>query len=129
MEKECLALLLRGRQPVVVAPARAIGGYRLPAGWKAPLADNRLLIVSPFEPRARRTTAALADAILIIHAEPGGAVDALAGRALADGRTVLTLESAANGPLLERGARALGSGDIVEYSQLGTGEQVGPKGS
>src|SRR2546427_1298866 len=60
MEKECLALLLRGTQPVVVCPARGIENIRLPAAWKHPLAEGRLLILSPFERKHRRATAGLA---------------------------------------------------------------------
>src|ERR687892_99661 len=44
MEKECLALLLRGTQPVIVCPARSIEGMRLPGEWRAPLAEGRLLL-------------------------------------------------------------------------------------
>jgi len=40
MEKECLALLLRGSQPLVVCPARCIEGMRLPLAWRGPLAEE-----------------------------------------------------------------------------------------
>jgi predicted Rossmann fold nucleotide-binding protein DprA/Smf involved in DNA uptake len=53
---------------------------------KVGLADERLLLISPFEKRPQRPTtesshqrnqlvAALSDEILIIHAEPGGSVE------------------------------------------------------
>src|SRR5881296_2719390 len=45
MEKECLALLLRGRQPVIICPARSIEKLRLPTAWKALLAEDRLLLL------------------------------------------------------------------------------------
>jgi len=48
MEKECLTLLLRGTQPVIVCPARSLERMRLPTAWKVPLTGGRLLIVSPF---------------------------------------------------------------------------------
>lgn len=60
IEKECLRILLRGRQPVVVCPARAIDGMRVPVEWKAPLADGRMLVVSGFGATERRVTSALA---------------------------------------------------------------------
>jgi predicted Rossmann fold nucleotide-binding protein DprA/Smf involved in DNA uptake len=115
MEKECLALLLRGNQPVVICPARSIEGMRFPGPWIRPLAEGRLLVISPFDSRARRATSplvdarnrfavALADEVLIIHAEPGGKVDQLARSVLSEGRPVLTLASEANGHLIRAGA-------------------------
>jgi len=76
-----------------------------------------LLVISPFDRRARRATnllvdarnrfaVALADEILIIHAESGGKVDKLARSVLSEGRTVLTLASEANGHLIRAGAIA-----------------------
>src|SRR3990172_573600 len=56
VEKECLRILLRGRQPVIVCLARGLDGMRLPADWKKPLADNRLLILSRFPACERRAT-------------------------------------------------------------------------
>jgi len=46
MEKECLTLLLRGRQPVIGRPA-GHRGERVPFDWKQRLAEGRLLIASP----------------------------------------------------------------------------------
>ena len=37
MEQECLRLLLRGGQPVIICPARAIQDYRLSSEWQAGL--------------------------------------------------------------------------------------------
>ena len=61
MEKECLDLLLRGRQPEVICPARSLARMRIPMGWRNPLAEGRLLIVSPFDEKHKRATVALAD--------------------------------------------------------------------
>src|SRR5262245_30801578 len=88
MERQCLALLLRGRQPVVVCPARGIEGMRLRTEWKEPIEQGRLLVVSPFDKTGRRQTAELAErrnqfvaelarAAFIAHASPGGATSAL----------------------------------------------------
>src|SRR6266540_3533136 len=88
MEKECLILLLRGTQPVIVCPARSIEAMRLPADWKVALAQGRFLLLSPFEAKLRRATtgrartrnefvAALADALLVAHATPGGKTERL----------------------------------------------------
>ena len=85
VEKECLRLLLRGKQPIIICLARALEKIRLPADWRGALEAGRLLLLSPFEHRPRRPTtesaqhrneivAALSDEVLIIHAEPGGSV-------------------------------------------------------
>lgn len=47
VEKEVLAVLLGGTQPVVIVMARGLEGMRLPKAWQAPLENNRLLLVSP----------------------------------------------------------------------------------
>jgi predicted Rossmann fold nucleotide-binding protein DprA/Smf involved in DNA uptake len=88
VEKECLRILLRGRQPIIVCLARGLGGMRLPAEWKKPLAENRLLILSQFPAAARRVTknlamlrnrlvVALADDAVFAHISPGGHLDEL----------------------------------------------------
>lgn len=88
IERECLRILLRGSQPVIVCLARGLEGMRMPAEWKKPLADGRLLIASPFAASERRVTrklavernrivAALADEIVFAHLALGGELDRL----------------------------------------------------
>lgn len=83
VERECLRILLRGGQPVVVCPARSLERMRLPAEWRDPIRQGRLLLVSPFAVKQNRMTAALAaqrnefvvalaHAVLIVYADPGG---------------------------------------------------------
>lgn len=89
VEKECLRILLRGKQPVIMCQARALQKFRPAAEWRRPLDAGRLLILSPFEKYPRRPTsesarqrnelvAALSDEVLIIHATPGGQIERLA---------------------------------------------------
>jgi len=89
VEKECLRVLLRGRQSVIICPARALDGMRIPKEWRMPLEQGRLLLLSPFENSPRRPTvetarkrndmvAALADEALIIHVTPGGETERVA---------------------------------------------------
>jgi predicted Rossmann fold nucleotide-binding protein DprA/Smf involved in DNA uptake len=91
IEKECLRILLRGVQPIIVCPARSLENMRVPGDWKAPLAAGRLLILSPFIPSQRRITAelavlrnefvaALADEAWFAHIAPGGNAERLAKR-------------------------------------------------
>ena len=124
MEQECLRLLLRGGQPVVVCPARGVEGMRVPREWRAALDEGRMLALSPFPSAQRRMTAALAARrnefvaalaarVFIAHAAPGGRTEAFA-RTLADaGKPLLTLDSPANANLLSLGAPAVGPERVV----------------
>lgn len=90
VEKECLRILLRGNQPVIICPARSLPKRAL-AEWQKPLADCRLLILSCFNEGERRVTAelatrrnefvaALADEVWFAHIAPGGRMEELAKR-------------------------------------------------
>ena len=116
MEKECLTLLLRGSQPIIVGPARGIERMRLPREWREPLDQGRLLLLSPFAEKHRRPTvklalarndfvAVLADAVLFAHAEPGGKTEGLCRRVIEWGTPAFTLDNDANASLVARGAR------------------------
>lgn len=118
MEKECLALLLRSKQQVIICPARGIEGMRLPAEWGEPFAGGYLLLLSPFSPKQRRATEAtarirndfvaeLADEIFVAHAAPDGKTEAFCRRILASGKPLLTLDSPHNSALLSLGARGI----------------------
>jgi predicted Rossmann fold nucleotide-binding protein DprA/Smf involved in DNA uptake len=114
MEKECLDLLLRGKQPVVICPARSIVRLRLPTAWRRPLVEDRLLVLSPFEAKHRRPTAelaeqrnrfvaALSDEIFIAHAATGSKTEQFCRELLNEGKRVLTLQVDQNRHLLEAG--------------------------
>jgi hypothetical protein len=60
LERQCLDILLRGKQPVVMALARGLGVLRLPAPQRKAVEDGRLTIVSPFPTMEKRATADLA---------------------------------------------------------------------
>ena len=118
LEKECLNVLLDGAQPLIVCPARSIERLRLPARWKAALARERLLLLSPFaEPQRRATVgrararnelvAALADVLLITHATPGGRTEQFCHTMRAWGKPLLALQNDENVHLFTLGARPL----------------------
>jgi len=126
MEKECLALLLRGPQPVVVCPAKSIERMRIPRAWRQPLEEGRLLLLSPFPKTMRRMTkqsavfrnrfmAALASHVLIVHASPGGKTEQLCKEAVSWGKPVYTLADDANAHLAALGARPGAVDQIVEW--------------
>lgn len=87
VERECLRILLRGSQPIILSPARSIP-TRPPPEWRAPISEGRLLLLSFFkdgphrpttETAQRRNTlvAALANEVYIPHASPGGHLQSL----------------------------------------------------
>ena len=89
IEKECLRILLRGKQPIILCPARAIAAMRIPAECRAAFDAGRLLFLSPFIESPRRVTkdsalrrnemvAALADDVFIAHIAAGGQTDHIA---------------------------------------------------
>ncbi len=82
IEKQCLNILLRGTQSLIICPARSITNMRITAELRKPLEDGRLLIISPFLDKPTRVTraaavkrnelvVAMADSIFIPHKEPG----------------------------------------------------------
>jgi len=90
VEKECLAILLRGSQPIIICPARALP-QRIPTEWQTALAEGRLLILSGFTAAEKRVTtelatrrnalvAALADEVCFAHITPGGQSERLTHR-------------------------------------------------
>ena len=124
MERECLTILLRSPNPIIVCPARGIKNMRIPPEYKEPLADGRLLLLSPFAEKQRRATiqtalyrnqfvAALADQIFVAYAEPGGKTEQFCQEVLAWGKPLYTLASDANANLISLGARPVTPDSIL----------------
>lgn len=129
MEKECLDLLLRGDQPVVICPGRSIDRMRLPSAWQKSISEHRLLLLSSFEPGERRATralaekrnklvAAVADSILVAHASVGGKTEQLSLEQLAIGKRIYTLALKENSNLIESGAIPTSIEDLVRGSVI-----------
>jgi predicted Rossmann fold nucleotide-binding protein DprA/Smf involved in DNA uptake len=90
VEQECLRILLRGSQPIIICPARSLPKL-IPAEWRSPLDEGRLLILSGFAAIEKRVTtelatrrnalvAALSDEVCFAHITPGGQSDRLTHR-------------------------------------------------
>lgn len=120
MEQECLRLLLRGKQPVVLCPARGIERMRLPREWTDPIEAGRLLVLSPFPAEQARITTVLAAkrnrlvtglaaAVFIAHASAAGQTAALAHEVLALGKPVWTFGCPANALLEIAGVKTAAS--------------------
>ncbi len=86
VEKDCLKILLRGRQPIIISLARAMEGMRFPSQYKDEIEQGRLLLISPFLNAPKRITrwsaekrnilvAALADDAFIAYCKKGGSTE------------------------------------------------------
>lgn len=116
VENEALHVLLGGTQPIVQVLARGMR-QRLPPQQNRALAEGHLLLISPFPDSVRwvsaeqaqvrnRLVCALAQTILVAHAEPGSKTLSLLDDLLATPKALTTLDHPANQPLRERGIPA-----------------------
>lgn len=91
---------------------------RLPSQSKEPLGEGRLLLLSSFSNKQKRTTvdmahernrfvAALAEKILVIHATPGGKLENMCREVITWGKPLLTLQNEANANLFSLGAQPM----------------------
>lgn len=83
IERECLRILLRGSQPIIICPARAIEAMRIPTECRSAFDAGRILFLSPFIKEPKRVTqgsaarrnefvAALASQAYIAYISTGG---------------------------------------------------------
>ena len=115
VERECQEILLAGRQPVVVCPARSLEGARLRPNLRRGVDEGRVLILSTLEAHVRRPSArsaaarngivaALAERVFIAGATPGGRLHALAREVASRGQPLACFDHSANRDLLLLGA-------------------------
>jgi predicted Rossmann fold nucleotide-binding protein DprA/Smf involved in DNA uptake len=115
IEKDCLELLLKGTQPIVLCPARSIENMLVKKIFRQHLDKGRILFLSPFEKKIKRQTGQtsqlrnqfvgmLANAVFVTHAEAGGKLEQLCREILELKKTLYTFESDYNKPLIEMGA-------------------------
>ncbi|OGP27094.1 MAG: hypothetical protein A2038_08940 [Deltaproteobacteria bacterium GWA2_57_13] len=127
VEKECLRILLRGSQPVIICPARSLRKLRIPKQLKKPLDEGRLLFLSPFPDNRHRSdirmslhrnrfVAALAEQIFIAYAAPSGKTEQFCREIVAWRKPVYTLSHASNENLITLGASPLTPGEEVEMT-------------
>ena len=118
VEKECLRVLLRGSQPIILCPARSIENMRLTPVWKEALAEGHLLLLSAFDSKHRRSTAALAnqrnafvaalaDKICIAHASEGSKTLQFGQQISEWGKPLFTFDVPANRSLFQCGAQRI----------------------
>jgi predicted Rossmann fold nucleotide-binding protein DprA/Smf involved in DNA uptake len=115
IERECLTILLRGVNPIVVCLARGIERMRMQQEYRKPLEEERLLLLSPFADNVCRAdtattttrnliVAALAPEVFVAHAEPLSRTAILCDDVLKWGKKLYTVDNDANRELLALGA-------------------------
>lgn len=128
MERDCLELLLRGKQPIVVCPARSISNMRIPGTWGVAIEDGRLLILSPFGKAHGRITASLAEKrnrmvalmgeeFFVPHASPQSQTERLCREIIAVGKKIYTFDSASNTHLVQSGFKPISTDNFHDYVQ------------
>ncbi len=120
MEQECLRILLRSPHPVIWCLARGL--YRRipanPVDCRPAVAENRLVMATPFPDTVRHITAEtattrnrlvaeLASAIVVAHAATGSKMEALCRDILTAGKPLYTFDHPANAGLIQAGARPI----------------------
>ncbi len=114
VEQECLRVLLRGSQPILLCPARSIENMQLKSGWRKAYFDRRLLILSIFcekrisaERAYKRNhfVAALASKVLIAHAAEDSKTLEFTQTILKWGKPVFTFNSSSNKALIQLGVK------------------------
>lgn len=118
IEQECLRLLLRGDQPIIICLARSIERLRIRREYRKRLVEGRLLILSSFTANQPRPTVAmslyrnhfvvaLADRIFVPYAAPGSKTEKFCQEIIAWEKPVFTFESNFNQNLILRGAHPM----------------------
>jgi predicted Rossmann fold nucleotide-binding protein DprA/Smf involved in DNA uptake len=124
MERTCLATLLARHVPVIYCPARRLNARGIPRAWDGAIAEQRLLVLSPFVDSQRRVThalarqrnllvAALADLLFVPYALRGGNTEAVVRMSLLRGKPVCTLHDGENGHLVSIGVRGLALRELL----------------
>ena len=89
----------------------------MPKEYARPLAEGRLLLLSPFGERVKRATegtalfrndfvAALAERVFVAHAAPGGKIEVFCRKVLEWRKPLQTFDAPENAALIVMGARA-----------------------
>jgi predicted Rossmann fold nucleotide-binding protein DprA/Smf involved in DNA uptake len=132
MEKTCFETLLLRSLPVVYCPGRRLSARGLPLPWKQAMAEQRLVLLSPFAENHRRVdrelarlrnvfVAAIVDRLFVPYARDKGDVASLARLACAHGKRVLTFCAPENGELIRGGAE--GKTPAALFTELSQGEE------
>jgi hypothetical protein len=125
MERQCLEILLVRHVPVVLCPARRLSTERFPRPWRTPLAEGRLLVISPFDETQKRVSRdlahernrfvlALSDVLLVPFAAPGGKTEKIVREALGCQKPVWSFGVQEGEDLFALGVRATTARRMME---------------
>ena len=107
IEKDCLDLLIKGTQPIILCPARSIENMLVKKIFRKPLNEGRLLFLSPFEKKIKRHTAKtsqlrnqfvaiMANTVFIAYAEADGKIEKIRDETLSLKKPLYTFENEYN---------------------------------
>jgi predicted Rossmann fold nucleotide-binding protein DprA/Smf involved in DNA uptake len=124
-EKEILSMLLRAKQPAILCPARTLEGLKPPPEVKEAVESGRALLMSPFDAKHKRATAALAEerdrfidalaiAVFVAHADERGRSEQICRDVRSRHKPVLTVDHDDNQPLVAAGARRIQVKELAE---------------
>ena len=127
IEKDCLDLLIKGTQPIILCPARSIENMFIKKIFRQPLDEGRLLFLSPFEKKIKRHTAKtsqlrnqfvaiMANAVFVAHAEADGKIEEMSDEILSLNKLLCTFESEYNENLIGMGARLVDMENITGWA-------------
>jgi len=129
MERECLELLMRGTQPIIICPARSLQRLRIAKAWNEALESGRLLL-SPFPPSQRIVTADSATRRNRFVAQiAGGKTEAFCRELLGTTKPLLTIDRPENRFLLDLGAEPLTVASIRQRWPYASGAEKHRKGN
>jgi predicted Rossmann fold nucleotide-binding protein DprA/Smf involved in DNA uptake len=135
IERDCLSILLRGSDPIIIVQAHKLSTSRLPMEWQSAVDAGRLLLLSPFGKKEKRVTkelatkrnrfvASIADEVLIPYAAPGSKTEALALEFLGAGKCVYTFDGGASTSLGSHGAIVMSPESLSSHCKAGFREAV-----
>ena len=115
VEKEVLKIMLRSTVPVCIVLARCLP-KRIPAEYRRPLDEGRLLLLSPFDANTKRVTqetaarrndlvASLAERVFVAYAAPGSKTEAFCRDLACTGKPCLTFDDHKTSNLRDVGFR------------------------
>jgi predicted Rossmann fold nucleotide-binding protein DprA/Smf involved in DNA uptake len=123
MEKDCLDLLLRGPQTVVICMPKRLQNIHFGSARQA-FSEGRLLVISRFGDEVRQASAkqamerndlvaALSQVVLVPHASPNGKTWEVVKRAIDRGQKIASFDDPANAHLMALGAADCSNADAV----------------
>lgn len=119
IEKEVYEIMRRSGVPVCIVLARCMP-KRIPEEYRRPLAEDRLLLLSPFDESTGRATvdtaekrnhvvASLAQCIFVAYAAPGSKTEAFCRAVVSTGKPCLTFDDPGTANLREMGFTGYGT--------------------